>query len=72
MLSCNIFFGGEGLGGGEQRGWVERSHCENVPVKNNAYLFLFYKGNFSFFVIFSFICGGIDGTQFSCLLYIYI
>ena len=56
---------------GRQRGWVEGSHCENVPVKNNAYLFSFYKGNFSF-SYFSFICGRIDGTHFSCLHTVYL
>ena len=56
---------------GGQRGWVEGSHCENVPVKNNAYLFSFYKGNFSF-SYFSFICGRIDGTHFSGLHTVYL
>ena len=53
---------------GGQRGWVEGSHCENVPVKNNAYLFSFYKGNFSF-SYFSFICGRIDCTHFFLFTY---
>ena len=66
MLSCYIFFWWGG-----QRGWVEGSHFENVPVKNNAYLFSFYKGNFSF-SYFSFIYGRIGGTHFSCLLTVYL
>ena len=65
------YFLGGGGGVGGQRGWVEGSHCENVPVKNNAYLFSFYKGNFSF-SYFSFICGRIDGTHFSCLHTVYL
>ena len=44
---------------------------KNVPVKNNDCLFSFYKGNFSF-SYFSFICGRIDGTHFSCLHTVYL